>query len=157
MARVLIVRRRIVPVGIRYISLSSALCQVNTVRCERFRSDWVILDERMSLVNFYHAKRYTGVPFAPVCAPSVARPAASSSHPIYQCGIVGAKLQQEVQRILHNIERMKESKATLPWFWNRVDTFSSVPAAPNMTVKRPGAQQNGENGTISRYKAYQKE
>lgn len=55
--------------GIRYISLSSALCQVNTVRCERFRSDWVILDERVDLVNFYHAKRYTQTyrlpPFVP--------------------------------------------------------------------------------------------
>jgi len=109
MAKALIVKRGIVPVRIRYISLSSALCQVNAVRSERFRSDGVILDERMNLVNFYNAKRYlyTGVPFAPVCAPSVARPAASSSHPIYQCGIGEAKLQQEVQRILHNIKRIK--------------------------------------------------
>ena len=56
--RALIVKRGIVPVGIIYISLSSALCQVNAVRSERFRSDGVILDERMNLVNFYNAKRY---------------------------------------------------------------------------------------------------
>jgi len=112
MARVLTVKRRIMPVRIGYIS--SALCQINTVRCERFRSDWVILDDSKPSQLLSREEIYTGVPFAPVCAPSVAHPAASSSHPIYQCGIGGAKLQQEVQRILHNTKRMKGSKATLP-------------------------------------------
>ena len=89
-------------VGVRCISLSSALCIVNTVRCKLFRNDWIILYERKNSELLSTGETIcTGVPFALVCAQSVVHPAASSSRPTYRCCIEGATSKKNIQRILY--------------------------------------------------------